>query len=756
MSQMRAFILLITVFALLFSSSAGAGEWSGYGELSYAQHSAEQGGNEVLDASHFVQKYSLLWSHEGKLRDGRLGNYDVAIGYEWSWVDSEVNGSDVRIDNPLDKILFKGDVLLAPGGLPFRFNLYSYDLQSSNFAYQELGELFQDQEYDSQKGIITSFNNGSHIVTGMTLVAGVQNGKYRGRYRDLLTALPKLFIDFRQDEVRDLKRPSPVEYVDRNLAFVSLNKNKNWFHYRFFTHEDKLEPVNDFESQTFLIGTIDHFNRRQWVDLTNWIQVSSDLSYSETTPNPGSSESLQKRYDFNMYSTAQRSDWKGGAYMNFSRIRDRQSLEKRIDVPILASGRLNRETTWRLRMENQHEDRDLFSSAEEKTENNVFVSSRLDMFSQSRYMVSPILELEYKESTSSDGLAVRAGAEFYSNQRYRDDADLFAAYDLSIFTGTSATGEGTTYWEQQLEGRYAVDLNRDLRSGVSQELALGSGKYLDSVADFIQADASILSSADGGSVPTDGSYYRSISRWYIDHRPASRIYNRFELNYDYINSPIDSGGQFTVLHNLNYYGRSVTASLDNELIFGNSLHESFEADLDVVGSTQIARTGGTVVNSFESRGRLSYNPDKRHRNELQLELEWRSFDEGGSDQRYRFNQLYEYTFWKNSGLLRRLATVGEEFEYENYTPSLGSSSSLLSFTLFSELYPTRQTLLSARLRYEIDTVAETDTALAFLSASVDFEKFQLEFDYAYGTRTAGVTKPERVEHKWEMKVKKIF
>ncbi len=736
------------------------GNLSGSAELRYAQHTAEENGVEVLDASHFVQQYSMLWSTYGTLNKGRAGEYDFSLGYEWSSADVEIDGPegfDVPIDNPLDKILFRGNLLLAPGGLPFQMNLYSYDMEHLSLNYRQLGELFYNQDTESTSGIVSTIQNGTHITTGMTFVAGVKNGDYRGRYRDLFTSMPRILVDFRQDEIRDLKGPSPQDYVDRDLAFVSLNKNENWFHYRFFTHEDKLEPNNDYDSQSYLLGTIDHVNRRQWIDLTNWIQISTDISYSDTSPGPRASESQQKRYDFNFYTSAQRKDWKGGAYTSFSRIRDGHSLEKDLDIPVLASGRVNRETTWRVRLENQHEQEDIFATGALEKESNLFLASRLDMYSQSRYMVSPLLDVEYKDGSRADGFAFRAGVEVYNNLRYRTDTDVFGSYALSVFNGTSAAEGESDYIEQQLTGRYARDLNADLRTGFEQELTFGSGEYDSSSTDFISADITILNSLDGNSGSSEkGNYYRSISRWYIDHRPASRIYNRLSLSYDFISAPADSGGQFSAVHNLNYYGRKVDASLFNELIFGGSLHESFNADLDLVGGSSITRQTGEVTSSFESIGRLDYDPDRRHHNVLDLELEWRKFKSAGSDQRYKLSQLYEYTFWKERGLLRKVAVLGEEIEYEDYSASLGTSNSLLSFSLFSELYPTRQTLLSARLRYEVDSTKETEAMLVFLSAGVDFEKFQMEFDYAYGTRTDGINQPERVEHKWEMKVKKIF
>lgn len=747
---------LLVLLLMASSSYALEHDWSGSAALRYAEHDVEEDGENVQSASHFVQQYSLLWQGAGKLSEGRAGEYDLALGYQWNQVDTEINGAEVAIDNPLDKILFKGDLLLAPGGLPFRLHLYSFDMDSPSLETRELGELFSGQESDNQSGIVAGVQSGSRVTTGLTLMAGVKNGAYRGTYRDVLNAMPKLFIDFRQTEVRDIEGPTPLHYTDRDLAFVSLNKNKNWFHYRFYTHDDKIDPSNDYEEQTYLLGTIDHVNRRQWVDLTNWIQVSTDISYSETTPSQNATESYQERYDYNLFTAAQRSDWRGGAYTSFSRIRDANSVEKRLEVPVFANGRLNRETTWRVRLETASDESRSAVGGTESSRNSLFLASRIEAFTQSRYIVSPTLDLEHKDGTDGQGHALRVGIEAYNNQRYRTPTELFGSYSVALIEGTAESGQDVSYWEQQLKGQVSSDLTSELRTSFDQELVYGSGTYDGSTVDFIQASIDAISSdSSSASGGVDGTYYRSISSWSLDHRPASRIYNRLELTYDYVDSPAASGGQFSVVHNVNYYGRSVTASMDSELIVGSVL-DGPSADAGLLDGGSLVRQGGAVEKSFASSGRIDYLPGRNHQNGLKLEFEWREFEAGDSDQRYLLTQEYKYTFWKDRGLLRRLAAVGEEFEYEDYTQVGGQSDSSYSFTLFSEIYPTRQTLLSAKLRYEFDTVAETGTMLVFLSAGIDFSKFQVEFDYAYGTRTAGISQPERVEHKWEMQVKKTF
>ncbi len=756
MPLLRITILLLAVsMGLMSQGYALPGKLSGSAEMRYASHSARENGKKVLDASHFTQRYSLLWEKQGLLNAGRAGEYDVALGYQWNRVDSEVNGQDVKIDNPLDKILFRGDVLIAPGGLPFRLHAYSQDLNSTRLVYQELGELFDDQEFDPQKGIITSVNNGSHILSGLTLMAGVNNGQYRGKYRDVFKELPRLLIDFRQSDVRDVKGPNQQHYTDRNLAFVSLNKAKNWFHYRFFTHDDKLDSSNDYERQTYLIGTINHVNRREWVDLTNWIQISTDLSYSQTTPSPGVNELNEKRYDLNFFADAYRNRWRGGSYTSYSRIRDDQTLRKYFSTPLYANGEFSRDTSWRFRFESELENEDIYFSDQKRNYYDYFAAGRLEMLRQQRYNIAPTLEAELKEGDRGKGQALRVGVEAYSNPRYHAQYDLFGSYDLAVYDGKSQAGEPVSYFEQQLQGRIATDLTSELRVGFNQRLTFGNGEYNAGITDRLRAHSEAVSRsnlAPNGSV--DGSVFRSISAWYADHRPASRLNNRLQLVYDYLNSPVGTGSQLIVTHNLNYYGRSIDVSWDNELILGDELLSSIGQTL---GGNGISSTlAGPAERSFESIGRLTYDPSRIHQNDLRVELEWREFDSGGQDQRYDIQQIYEYILWQDRGVLRKIAGFGEEFEYERYEPISGDEISTYTFTLFTDYYPTRQTLLEARWRYELNTADDSDTMLVFLSGGIDFAKFQMRLDYSYGDRSSGDVEPKRTEHKWEVLVRRTF
>ncbi|MCF6180182.1 MAG: hypothetical protein L3J63_12470, partial [Geopsychrobacter sp.] len=413
----RFFIIVILILATFLGSVitaiASPVKFSGLAELRYAEHTATEAGVKVLDAGHFVQKYSLIAKKKGSLQRGRLGKYDLALGYEWTSVKA-YKGNRVKVDinNPLDKILYRGDITIAPGGLPFNLNIYSYDMQTTAFGLEDLSEIFTLPNKGEQNWTITSVLNGTAKTTGVTLTAGTQNGHYEGKYRDLLSTVPRLLIDYRQVDVRDVKGPFKRNYVDRDLAFISLNKKNNWMHYRVFTHEDRIDSNQNNREETYLLGTIDHRNQRKWVNLTNWIQVSADISYSETTPN--STVPKQKRYDMNLFTRARRTRWEATNFTTYSRIRDINSLEKQISVPFYANGELNRDTSWRFRFVGNRYRSDFIAGSFTERDN-LYISTRVDTFRRSRYVVAPTIDVEVKRGNQGEGKAARLGIEFFSN-----------------------------------------------------------------------------------------------------------------------------------------------------------------------------------------------------------------------------------------------------------------------------------------------------------------------------------------------------
>ena len=727
------------------------GTLSGSAELRYAQQEARENGQTVLDSSHFAQQYSLLYQTKGQFMQGRGGHYALGLGYEWNALDADLNGENTDIQT--GKILYKGDVLIAPGGLPFRLHLYSADLVKSHFLEESVDSLFETigNNSFSPGRPLTNISNGQHARTGITLVVGETNGRYAGAYRHIFEEAPRLLVDYAEDYVRDLKSLTPQHYRSRDLAFVSLNKRDNWFHYRLFQHRDFLQTSEDFDEKSFLLGTIDHTNLRRWINMTNWIQVSADGSYT-TGSRPNSVDGDFNRYDLNLFARARRADWQASNFNSFSRVEEYGALKRSIETPVYAQGDWGRDTAWRGRFIGQRESDLIYATGEERTKDVLYATTRVETFKHQSIIVAPELAAEVKGGTRGEGEAARIGLEVFSNRSYRPRFDWLAGYSLSHFGGTGQTGFDTEFWEQMARGSIATNLGSAFRTGFEQEVVFGSGTLDRTVSQYItpRSDLGIPEYLSGTEL-RDGRVFRSISTLFGEHRSSTRFYNRVELTYDLLHTDDDHSDQIDLAHSLRYDWRSLNVDMRNRLVLGNA-NRSFDSFGGVLVPAGMTGDGGK---SFMHSTNLWYSPGRSSEASARLNYEWR--DAGNtSSTRWRAQQDYRYNIFAVNGIVRKLADIGERFEYEVFDPANGVRESATAFTLLGNYYPTRHTLLGARIRYEMRNPEETNTLTWYTTAGLDFEKFQLALDYAYGTRTAGSLMPERKEHRWEVQVKKTF
>lgn len=720
-------------------------------DLRYGEQHGREGGSTVLEGAHFTQQYSLLYQTQGKLMQGRGGNYSLGLGYEWNSLASDLNGESIDIQT--GKILYRGDILIAPGGLPFRLHLYSHDMTKSYFLEEAIGSLLESDGNDFfvPGRPLTNLSNGQNIRTGATLVLGESNGRYLGKYRDVFENAPKLLMDYTENYVRDLKSLTPQHFRSRDLAFVSLNKRDNWFHYRLFEHRDYLAETENFDEKSFLLGTIDHTNLRRWINMTNWIQVSADGSYT-TGSRSGADETGFNRYDLNLFARARRADWQASSFNHFHRVEEGSSLRRLIETPLYAQGDLGRDTSWRGRFIGQRNKDMFFSTGEERTKDVLYAQGRVETLKHNPYIVAPEVAAEVKGGSLGEGEAFRAGVEVYSNRSYRPRLDWLAGYSLSHFGGTGQTGVETDFWEQVARGSVASNISPAIRGGFEQELVLGNGSLDRSSSQYItpRSDAGVSDFATTVN-QVDGRVFRTISTLFGEHR-SGRLFNRGELAYDLLKTEGEDSEQFELGHSLRYDWKSLNVDMRNRLVVGNSIQNR-----DSIGGSLFQPSPNNVggEKSFFHSTNIWYSPGRNTESSARFDYEWR--DSGvSSSSRWRGQQDLRYNYFAVNGIVRKLADFGERLEYEVFDPANGTSESATAFTLLGNYYPTRNTLLGARIRYELRSPEETDTLTWYTTAGLDFEKFQLALDYAYGTRTAGPLMPERKEHRWEVQVKKTF
>jgi hypothetical protein len=729
------------------SAIEGSMEWR------YGAHEAEEEGEQVFDADWLTQQYTLVYQYQGLLAKGRAGKYDLSLGYEWNALDGDLNGESTDVTSA--KILYEGDVVFAPAGLPLHLNAYSRDLSQSHFSTTAARGLFEGLPSDGYVApeVVTGLYNGQNIQSGLTLSLGSSSGDYSGPYRDIMANAPRLLFDYRQNYVKDLKGLTPQHYRDRNLAFVSLNKKDNWFHYRVYDHKNFLAPGEDFVEKEYILGTIDQSLQRKWVRLTNWIEVSMDASYTTTNINVGGGEP-ERRYDFNFFTVARRQGWEAANFSTYMRERGPKGIEKEVEIPVYASKALNPETDLRMRFVAARDDDQWFDvDREGQIRENLYLSTRLDAFQKQPWRLSHQLDVEKKGGTEGEGGAVRALVELSSNRLFRPKYDFFSSYALAYFRGEGKAGFDTDFLEQSLIADIQTDLTPGVRIGARQEFVYGSGELERSITDYIDPESSrgMLFSRDEEGGRREGDVFRSTSTWFSEFRGHGRFTSRIELTYDYFSEGGSADDTFMATHRLRYDSQKFYATMENRLIWGEQ-----ELGTNSISSSSLTEgISGEVDASIENRLYLACYPWRSVETSLRADHNWRKLENGNANQ-YFVEQLAVYSFFENGGFGRKIFALAEEFEWERFSSPEDVVRSARTLTLSGELYPTIRTLLGVRLRYRYLEPEDTTTYTGYLTAGINWEKLQISVDYAYGTRGEGETDPERVEHRWEVKARKIF
>lgn len=732
------------------------GSIDGVFEWRYGKHTVDESDKEVHDANWFTQKYSLVYHTGDGIVGGRVGSYNLSLGYEWLSLDGAIDGQSTDVST--GKVLYQGDLVIAPGGLPLTLHLYSHDLNSSSFSAVSAAGLFERLPGDRMPTpeTVIGLQNGRQSVTGFTLMAGAASGDYEGIYRDVLANAPRLLIDYRQHDIRDLKSTTPQHYRDRNLAFVSLNKKDNWFHYRIYDHKDYLNPEEDYVEKVFILGTIDHTLQRRWVRLTNWIEVSADASYT-TTNELSRGDNMERSYDINLFTVAHRRGWQAANFSTYRREFDGTSRDRALEFPVYISKQFDPETSLRTRFVAEFEDSLLFAEDKKANQEVVFLSNRLELRQRQPWTLTGQFDVEHKSGDDGNGLSARALVETATNRLFRPQYDLFGAYSLAYFSGEGAEendvrDETVGFWEQTLVGRIETDLTPNYRTGFTQEFLYGSGTLDRRVGDYINPKSDLGLMFSGGEVEQrDGSVLRSTTTWFGEYRGSSQITSRLELTYDCLNDEERKEDVFIASHRLRYDSRRFYATLQNRLITGS--HRVSSGGLGA-SSIEGDGTSGEADYTLENRLYLMAYPLQDMEASLRIDHDWRSFRNGDSHQ-YLIEQRLRYYLRRGiSG--RNIALLGQEFLYERVDSLQSQTRSARTLTLIGEIYPTIRTLLGVRLRYRYLEPEDTTTYTGYLTAGINWEKLQISVDYAYGTRGEGETDPERVEHRWEVKARKIF
>lgn len=735
-----AFLLL----AVLSWPSSSVAKLSADVSLNYVNYDNRNNSGQHLSANSFTQDYSLLYQTAGNFYDSRIGKYNLSLGYNWTALDTSISSNQGSEDIKVNRghILFNGDILLDPKELPLRFTAYSRDLNKNilNTTDTSLisGMLSRNGSLLTTPSLPTGISDGIHIDSGATLVAGVKNGMTNG-YNEILRHLPMIMLDYRDQINRDLKATNPVDNRYSRLAFVSLNKKDNWFHYRYTTYDDYVDSSNNYRERQIQIGTVDHMLARRWIDFSNWLQVSTDMQLTRKT-----TQSLGQNFeeiDLNLFAQARRKNWEARSYNNFNRYReDNGKLTYRTTVPLYVSGIVNPDVSWSTRTA-YRDSRDNAGSHLES----LFAGYRVDVFKRSPFNLSQSFDVESTSSESSDMLVLNGTLETNSTPGFSRQWSLGAAYNIKDSISNSGSGR-TNFLENKLSLQTTYALSNQLRIMLRQENSFTSGnnsKFSSSVRDAETSIPQYISPRSADAENIGSSSYRSFSNLGITWNPLPRLDFVLNVIEDYFTSEkVGSNNIATVSATLNYSS--------NNLKFSDAIaysQGSYQLDQNTKTFSNIASLEYVFTRNFDSRLAASY-------------YHWT--DKNVISNIYIIEQSLNYSYFSRSGLARKLLEINEVFLY-NSLPAVNNSfstntgvvnnrTSNSSLTLGFKYYPLKQLVLSGGTRYQYDNKISNYSLMWYASVATNFRLFQASVDYYQGKRQSDGL----VEKKFTANVKKSF
>lgn len=750
MKQRRSHIGLLALLLLCAATvgvpSPARARLAGEAELGYTRYDAKVNGAKAVEGSSFYHRYSLMYGTGGEFYNGRVGRYDLSVGYEWGSFDTKIKASEnVAVPQGQESrsisaghLLYRGEVVLDPQELPLKLRAYSYDMNRIGL-YQDLSLHSGGNIIDSR--LVSDLRDGTRITSGATLLFGVKSGLTNG-YNAIFRHIPLVMLDYRDDITRDLKSLAPIDTRMRRLAFVSLNKRDNWFHYRTTDFTDSINPNQSFEETQLQLGTVDHALSRRWIDLTNWLKISVDGQF--TKHDSATQANSFEAYDVNLFAIATRRDWDARTFSSFSRLVDRTGITLERTIPVYGRGVVGADIEWKGSLyANEKRIRELRGNVVDNS--NYSASLRADMFRRAPFTLGVIAKGETSTSYGAKLLSLEGGVETASTARFSRDYSVAGNYTVKYFGSLDDSGGG--YLNQSLTGRLAYTASPTFRVDVIETVSSASGN---NPRNYSNTAITINDGFESGTVLVSGtdtsfrrrnsdidSYVRSVTSVDASWRPYPRTSISFAVSEDVL---MKSGGDtdyLTTLRNsIDYSASSFSARMRN--------------------SYNLRMVDGESLGFVESIGTVEYQPNRHLEGLLAY-----TYSVGDVDARTRsefidLRQRLGYSFYAKAGTSRKLMELYEEFTYNRTKNSGGVSSDISTvrrFTLGARYYPLRSLYLGGDARFSLlDPSGITEQYYSGM-VGVNFRKFQANLEYSYGRRNDD---DNRIEKRIAANVKKLF
>ncbi|OGU14683.1 MAG: hypothetical protein A2076_08220 [Geobacteraceae bacterium GWC2_53_11] len=719
----------------LLTSHEAAARLSGDASLTYTSYEGQSASSRVSSNS-LVQNYSLLYSSQGPLYNSRVGSYDVSLGYNWTALDTTFKSSGRPNDNfneTRGHLMYNGEIKLDPKEVPFKLNAYSRDMTRNSIAttanpvFENFGSMVGNRDQ------ATGINDGLHIESGATLIAGVKNGMTNG-YNEILRHFPMILFDYKDVMNRDLRSQNPVDDRLSRLAFVSLNKKDNWFHYRHTLFEDYIDSKNNYVENEVQLGTVDQNLVRRWIDFSNWLRVSTDLQLSKRKSNYQAS-SLEE-INLNLFVGAERKYWNARTFTTFNRsVDENQKLSYQTTLPLYASGVVSQDLSWdaRTSFRNVH-DKDVVGVSSRFTA--VLAGYRVNAYKRALFSLTQNSEVEVSESNTSRLVTLSAGVETTSSSRFSRAVSLGASYNIKNSVTSSDTMSSSNFVDQRLMLHVAYAPTNTLRFDVSQINEFTNGNYtqFNSTA---SNSATLLSQYVNPrsltSAETGSNSYHSLSRLMASWNPRPRLDTNLTLNEDIYKSSVQKLSMVTdVQANVTYTNDAWSVS-DS---FGYSRGDRYILDDNARTISNTATLKYIHSRNLDGSASVSYSETQ---------------SDGANLSGTEVIQKLNYYHFTRSGVMRKLFEFNETLTYSDgfrNTTVINGKTLLLGL----KYYPISQLTLAAGAGYTYTTSLNDYTLVWNAAAVANFRLLQVSLDYINGFRKADGVK----ENKFTGNIRKSF
>lgn len=700
------YLMMLLAVALLGAVPASAKESRFFGgaELKYLDYqSRSQATGDEYSAESFSQRYALAYSATSRnfMARPKPFEYDFIVGYEWLALDTKIQDNDFSQAPSFrtGRLFYMGELNYDPTTVPLSITAFSRDLQRTvvnNTTTSPLRSVFQTNIP------ISLLATGTHIDSGLTLTFGEKSG-VSSRYGKLFTHIPMIMVDYTESiNKSDAAADARTDNKTRRLAFVSLNKKENWFHYRTTTFDDYVDTNNNWQRSEVQIGTVDQRMIRHWVDLTNWITVSADGQFTKYRSNMPTGD--YDDYNLNLFAIAARKSWQFKTFTTFNRRNEDGLITAERKIPVSLSGVWGADTDWSGNLYF----RDLRNNNYATSEETRSITLQGTTFKRSSFTLSPMVGVRYSSAPTNKYVDLEGGAYVNSTRRFSSEHSLGVEYRVNAhLESKDVASGGLDYVAQKINARWSFQPFDRMRLQLQQMTELSNG----------------LNGTGNSSV----NFIRSRTMGSLSWLPSARLSASLNLANEFTrNSGLPLVSRQTV---------NAAAEYKSEVLRSN-LTATYERE---------SLENKDVSDKFNLASMMEYSPVRYYSSTLRARyelLQLNGIDAGSS---YDVNLKSRYDYYPAAYVGRPLLQLEKEFSLVQES----NRDPVSSIRLLARYNPLSRVSLNGSTTINVLGGAQQ---VYSLGANLNMKYFQTAVDYTYGRRSSD----QRVDKRLAATVRREF